>query len=75
MSDSPQSNAKDVDQGAPSGDEEGQMNDPQDPHSTALGYGDLEVKEQDRWLPIANGMSYLPPFPLRRCFSNASTRP
>ncbi|KAJ4297157.1 DNA independent RNA polymerase I transcription factor [Collariella sp. IMI 366227] len=29
------------------------MNDPQDPHSTALGY-EFEVKEQDRWLPIAN---------------------
>ncbi|KAK3900038.1 histone-fold-containing protein [Staphylotrichum tortipilum] len=55
MSDSPQSNAKDVDQGAPSGDEEAQMNDPQDPLSTGHAYGDLEVKEQDRWLPIANG--------------------
>jgi hypothetical protein len=30
------------------------MNDPQDPHSTGLGY-EFEVKEQDRWLPIANG--------------------
>ncbi|CAK7237129.1 transcriptional activator hap3 [Sporothrix eucalyptigena] len=29
------------------------MNDPQDPHSSALGY-EFEVKEQDRWLPIAN---------------------
>lgn len=56
MSDSPQSNPKDVEQGAPSGDDEGQMNDPQDPHSTGLGY-EFEVKEQDRWLPIANGMS------------------
>ncbi|KAL2199246.1 histone-fold-containing protein [Corynascus similis CBS 632.67] len=53
MSDSPQSNPKDVEQGAPSGDDEGQMNDPQDPHSTGLGY-EFEVKEQDRWLPIAN---------------------
>ncbi|KAL2134890.1 hypothetical protein VTI74DRAFT_10525 [Chaetomium olivicolor] len=53
MSDSPQSNPKDVEQGAPSGDEEPQMNDPQDPHSTGLGY-EFEVKEQDRWLPIAN---------------------
>lgn len=53
MSDSPQSNPKDVEQGAPSGDEEAQMNDPQDPHSTGLGY-EFEVKEQDRWLPIAN---------------------
>jgi len=61
MSDSPQSNPKDVEQGAPSGDEEAQMNDPQDPHSTGLGY-EFEVKEQDRWLPIANGMSSLPLF-------------
>ncbi|KAK8083221.1 hypothetical protein PG996_002002 [Apiospora saccharicola] len=30
------------------------MNDPQDPHASALGY-EFEVKEQDRWLPIANG--------------------
>ncbi|KAK3310088.1 histone-fold-containing protein [Chaetomium strumarium] len=56
MSDSPQSHTKDVEQGAPSGDEEAQMNDPQDPHSTGLGY-EFEVKEQDRWLPIANGTS------------------
>ena len=56
MSDSPQSNPKDVDQGVQSADEEGaQMNDPQDPHASGLGY-EFEVKEQDRWLPIANGM-------------------
>lgn len=55
MSDSPQSHTKEVEQGAPSGDEEAQMNDPQDPHSTGLSY-EFEVKEQDRWLPIANGM-------------------
>ncbi|KAG7102189.1 Nuclear transcription factor Y subunit beta like protein [Verticillium longisporum] len=53
MSDSPQSASKDVDQGVPSPDEEGQMNDPQDPHSGGLTY-EFEVKEQDRWLPIAN---------------------
>lgn len=70
MSDSPQSNPKDVEQGAPSGDEEAQMNDPQDPHSTGLGY-EFEVKEQDRWLPIANGTSGFPFFPpsmLLSCF-------
>lgn len=55
MSDSPQSNPKDVEQGAPSGDEEAQMNDPQDPHSSAA--YEFEIKEQDRWLPIANGTS------------------
>ncbi|KAK3693878.1 histone-fold-containing protein [Podospora appendiculata] len=53
MSDSPQSNPKDVEQGAPTPDEDAQMNDPQDPHSSALAY-EFEVKEQDRWLPIAN---------------------
>jgi len=62
MSDSPQSNPKDVEQGAPSPDEDAQMNDPQDPHSSGLAY-EFEVKEQDRWLPIANGMSCLSFFP------------
>ncbi|KAL7950780.1 histone-fold-containing protein [Trichoderma barbatum] len=55
MSDSPQSPPKDVDQGAQSPDEEGQMNDNQDPHSAGgTGYEFEGVKEQDRWLPIAN---------------------
>jgi len=53
MSDSPQSNPKDVEQGAPSPEEDAQMNDPQDPHSSGLAF-EFEVKEQDRWLPIAN---------------------
>ncbi|KAL2015335.1 hypothetical protein VTK56DRAFT_5797 [Thermocarpiscus australiensis] len=53
MSDSPQSNSKDVEQGAPTPDEETQMNNPEDPHSSGLAY-EFEVKEQDRWLPIAN---------------------
>ncbi|KAL1891603.1 transcriptional activator hap3 [Sporothrix stenoceras] len=53
MSDSPQSNPKDVEQDVQSPNEDDQMNDPQDPHSSALGY-EFEVKEQDRWLPIAN---------------------
>jgi histone H3/H4 len=53
MSGSPQSNSKDVEQGAPSPGEE-QMNDPQDPHSSGLNQYEFEVKEQDRWLPIAN---------------------
>jgi len=61
MSDSPQSNPKDVDQGDGAPEDNGQMNDPQDPHS-ALTY-EFEVKEQDRWLPIANGMSYYSPPP------------
>jgi hypothetical protein len=59
MSDSPQSPPKDVEQGAQSPEDEGQMNDNQDPHSAggAGGY-EFEVKEQDRWLPIANGKSW-----------------
>ena len=59
MSDSPQSNPKDVEPG--DGAPEDQMNDPQDPHSSGLTY-EFEVKEQDRWLPIANGMSYYRPY-------------
>ncbi|KAI1279050.1 histone-fold-containing protein [Xylaria sp. FL0933] len=53
MSDSPQSPPKDVDPGVQSPDDEAQMNDPQDPHAAGLAY-EFEVKEQDRWLPIAN---------------------
>ncbi|KAJ4416356.1 transcriptional activator hap3 [Gnomoniopsis sp. IMI 355080] len=53
MSDSPQSPPKEVEQGVQSPDEEAQMNDPQDPQAGGLAY-EFEVKEQDRWLPIAN---------------------
>ncbi|KAH8814995.1 histone-fold-containing protein [Xylogone sp. PMI_703] len=34
-------------------DADAQMNDPQDPHNAGMAY-EFEVKEQDRWLPIAN---------------------
>ncbi|KAI0539665.1 histone-fold-containing protein [Xylaria digitata] len=54
MSDSPQSPPKDIEPGVQSPDDEAQMNDPQDPHAAGLSY-EFEVKEQDRWLPIANG--------------------
>ncbi|KAF3762379.1 hypothetical protein M406DRAFT_323526 [Cryphonectria parasitica EP155] len=53
MSDSPQSPPKEVEQGVQSPDDEAQMNDPQDPQAAGLAY-EFEVKEQDRWLPIAN---------------------
>ncbi|ORY65973.1 histone-fold-containing protein [Pseudomassariella vexata] len=54
MSDSPQSPPKDIEPGVQSPDgDEAQMNDPQDPHGSGLAY-EFEVKEQDRWLPIAN---------------------
>lgn len=61
MSDSPQSPPKEVDQGAPSPDEEAQMNDQQDPQGAVSGYEFEGVKEQDRWLPIANGRFSIPP--------------
>ncbi|KAG5918204.1 hypothetical protein E4U61_001978 [Claviceps capensis] len=55
MSASPSSPPKDVEQGAQSPDEEGQMNENQDSHSVGgLPGFEFEVKEQDRWLPIAN---------------------
>lgn len=56
MSGSPQSPSKDVDQAVHSPDEDNPMNDSGDPHSAGLVGGlDYEgVKEQDRWLPIAN---------------------
>lgn len=53
MSDSPQSNPKEV-EGVQSPDEDVPMNDSQDPQGGALSYEQFEVKEQDRWLPIAN---------------------
>jgi nuclear transcription Y subunit beta len=53
MSDSPQSPPKDVEPGVQSPDDEAQMNDSNDPQAGGLGY-EFEVKEQDRWLPIAN---------------------
>jgi nuclear transcription Y subunit beta len=63
MSDSPQSPPKEVDQGAPSPDEEAQMNEQQhDPQGAGTASYEFEgVKEQDRWLPIANGRSSIPP--------------
>ncbi|KAL2113327.1 hypothetical protein VUR80DRAFT_4379 [Thermomyces stellatus] len=53
MSDSPQSAPKDVEPGVQSPDGDEQMNESQDPQSAGLMY-EFEVKEQDRWLPIAN---------------------
>ncbi|KAI1265992.1 histone-fold-containing protein [Xylariaceae sp. FL1019] len=69
MSDSPQSPPKDVDHGVQSPDDEAQMNDPQDPHAAGLAY-EFEVKEQDRWLPIAN-VSNLGP----ACAFDSKSRP
>ena len=55
---------KDVEQ-TQSGDEESDMNRIGD--DAQGGLGDFEVKEQDRWLPIANGEFLL-------CLLSASTR-
>ncbi|KAK5106131.1 transcriptional activator hap3 [Lithohypha guttulata] len=42
-----------------SGEDEGDMSRQDEAHGGGL--GDFEVKEQDRWLPIANGWFPLPP--------------
>lgn len=55
MSDSPQSPQKDVEQVAPSPDDERPMNESGEQHGGGSGGYEFEVKEQDRWLPIANG--------------------
>lgn len=48
-----------------SGEEEGDMSRQEEGQGGGL--GDFEVKEQDRWLPIANGwssfISYVLPYP------------
>jgi nuclear transcription Y subunit beta len=53
MSDSPPKNEQETEQGAQSGEEPDQMDREQE--GVQQGLGDFEVKEQDRWLPIANG--------------------
>ena len=64
MSASPEE-TENVEQAAPSPDEneqqqqEGETSRTDDPGDQVLGY-DFEVKEQDRWLPIANGKSAAP---------------
>ena len=57
MSDSPPKEP-DVEQNAHSGEEQ----DPMDREQEGIqGAADFEVKEQDRWLPIANGWCTFPP--------------
>ncbi|KAM0235741.1 hypothetical protein ACHAPO_005526 [Fusarium lateritium] len=75
MSDSPQSPPKEVDQGAPSPDDEAQMNEQQDPQSVnTAGYEFEGVKEQDRWLPIANARSAVHIWiPLMSCDSSSKS--
>lgn len=46
------------------GNSEHMERDPQDPQAQGLAY-EFEVKEQDRWLPIANGWSPMHPPCLR----------
>ncbi|OJJ04130.1 hypothetical protein ASPVEDRAFT_85539 [Aspergillus versicolor CBS 583.65] len=52
MSSASPSKEPEVEQDPPSGEEQEQMDKDQDPQ--AQGQGEFEVKEQDRWLPIAN---------------------
>ena len=61
MSDSPPKET-DVEQSAQSGEEENHMDREQE--GTQQGLGDFEVKEQDRWLPIANGWLRFIPDPV-----------
>ncbi|RDW78110.1 hypothetical protein BP5796_05962 [Coleophoma crateriformis] len=51
MSSPSNSNEKEKDAVSPT---DAEMNDPQDPHASGLAGYEFEVKEQDRWLPIAN---------------------
>lgn len=53
MSDSPPKNEQEAERGAQSGEEQDPMEREQE--GAQQGLGDFEVKEQDRWLPIANG--------------------
>lgn len=58
---------QDVEQNAQSGEDENPMDREQE-GAQGQGLGDFEVKEQDRWLPIANGWfcpspSHTSPFP------------
>ena len=48
---------QDVEQSAQSGEEQDHMD--REGEAQGQGLGDFEVKEQDRWLPIANGWSCL----------------
>jgi hypothetical protein len=57
----PNSAALQADANQPSPDEHEQQEmsrGPDDPGDHGMGVYDFEVKEQDRWLPIANGMSF-----------------
>jgi hypothetical protein len=49
-------------QGVQSPDDGEQMNE-QDPHGVGMAY-EFEVKEQDRWLPIANGEFWFVSLPI-----------
>jgi nuclear transcription Y subunit beta len=57
MADSPSKAEPDVEQNQQSGDDENTHMDRDQEGVQGQGLGDFEVKEQDRWLPIANGWS------------------
>lgn len=54
MADSPSKAEPDVEQNQHSGDDENNLMDRDQEGAQGQGLGDFEVKEQDRWLPIAN---------------------
>lgn len=53
MSSTSPSKEPEVEPDVQSGEDQEQMD--KDQHDLAQGQGEFEVKEQDRWLPIANG--------------------
>lgn len=53
MSSTSPSKEPEVDPEVQSGEDQDPMD--KDQHDHAMGQGEFEVKEQDRWLPIANG--------------------
>ena len=57
MADSPSKPEPDVEQNQQSGDDENNLMDRDQEGAPGQGLADFEVKEQDRWLPIANGWS------------------
>lgn len=68
MADSPSKVEADVEQNQHSGDDENNPMDRDQEGAQGQGLGDFEVKEQDRWLPIANGWCTLfPPVLVALC--------
>jgi hypothetical protein len=63
----------DVEQTAQSGDEQDHMDREQEGQA-GTGLGEFEVKEQDRWLPIANGWCCFFSHPFTASFTTPNVR-